>query len=321
MLIANTNHHLPVVVQKEIEDTLNEYKEIFSQLPKNTQKAYNSDMKLFLQWCVQKGYSSFKPDFDHNKTILKAYFSYQIENNLARATISRSKAPLSKFISLLKWPNPFDDMLFKEWLRVNLNKRPAFQDQATALTHDLLAQLNFKLDDECPLQLRDKVMVNIMFDGLLRASEVCSLKCKDIDFKAKLLFLASSKTDQEGKGAYRVLSQTTLSLITLWKSNFGIFDGFLLRSLTPVKNITERELKYDQVYRAYKRLALMLDVDSLSTHSARVGGAVTLAEHDCNMLEIQHAGGWKSASMPARYTEQVNVRKNGMGKVIDKIGR
>jgi site-specific recombinase XerD len=308
---------------KIVKDKLLEYGEIFSKLPKNTKRAYERDMNHFLNWCGHHNINSLQPDLEHNKKTLKSYFKSLIEAELSRATIVRHKAPLAKFLSILEWPSPFKDHLFKEWLSVSLKARPAFQKQAPALTHDLLEVINDKLDENCSMQLRDKVMLNIMFDGLLRANEVCSLLCQDISFRRKTLFLAQSKTDQEARGTYRALSDTSLRLIELWKSRYAIDDGFLLRSLTPSKTVTKRGLQYNAVYEAFHRFSKMVNIDNeiFTTHSARIGGAVTLAEHDCNILDIQHAGGWKTTTMPARYTEQINIHKKGMGAVNRILNR
>jgi|TARA_B110000211_G_scaffold188405_1_gene214230 integrase len=322
-MLTEINDSLLLSESEAVKEKLREYREIFDELPANTQRAYTSDLKHFLAWCHTNKVDSFKPDFAHNKILLKAYFKSLIGAELARGTINRRKAPLSKFLKILDWPNPFEEVLFKAWLSVSLKNRPAFQHQAMALTHDLLAVINSKLDESCPLELRDKVMLNIMFDGLLRASELCALQCKDISFMKKTFFLAKSKTDKEGQGTYRPLSDTSLKLIERWKSEFNVTDGYLLRSLTPSKNVTERGLQYSSVYEAYKRFSGLVNIDDelFTTHSARVGGAVSLAEFNCNLLEIQRAGGWKTATMPARYTEQTNVHQTGMGTVIKKLGR
>jgi site-specific recombinase XerD len=322
-MLTETNHSLSIVEKAVVKERLLEYKEIFEKLPFNTQKSYNADMKHFLGWCIKNNMDSFKPELAHNKLLLKAYFASMIDGKLSRATIIRRKAPLSKFLQILEWPNPFNQVIFNEWLSSSLKQIPAFQKQATALTHDLLDDINSKLDEKCSFQLRDKVLLNIMFDGLLRASELCSLKCNNINFKNKTLFLASSKTDQEARGAYRALSDTSLKLINLWKTQYNVVDGYLLRSLTPSKCVTNRGLQYSSVYEAFKRFSKLTNIEEevFSTHSARVGGAVTLAEHDCSILDIQHAGGWKTPAMPVRYTEQTNIHKSGMGSIIKKLGR
>jgi len=319
MIASNLQISLP----RKSRDNLHEYSEIFNLLPANTQKAYLYDMKHFFTWCDDENLEPLKNDLTYNKSLLKSYFSKLIEKDLARATIVRKKAPLSKFIDVLEWPNPFSNILFKEWLKLLLKKKSSFQVQAPALTSELLTVINSKLDENCLLQLRDKVMVNIMFDGLLRASELCDIQCNDISFIKKTMFIAKSKTDQEQKGQYRVLSSYTLGLISRWKEMSLTVCGYLLRSLTPSKAVTQRGMQYSAVLESFKRLSVLVEIDSevFTGHSARVGGAVTLAENGCSVLDIQRSGGWKTPNMPARYTEQTSIQNQGMGAVIKKLGR
>lgn len=327
-IIPVKNNSMLQVVSENLsnkeKERLFEYKDIFKLLPKNTQKAYTSDMAMFNRWCKRNGYCSLSKSSSHTKPLLKEYFTYLIEDKQnSRSTVLRCKAPISKCLDVLEWENPFKEILFVDWLKAKIKTIPAYQKQATALTIDLLNEINSKLDESIVLQLRDKMMINIMFDGLLRASELCALQCEDINPQQHTLFLAKSKTDQEGKGSYRPLSNTSINLIEKWKKKAKIQHGFLFLSCTPSQKITQKQMNYSAVYDAYKRLSSLIsyEIKDLSTHSARVGGAVTLAENDCSLLGIQLAGGWKSSAMPARYIEQINVNKNGMGKLITKLGR
>jgi site-specific recombinase XerD len=55
--------------------------------------------------------------------------------------------------------------------------------------------------------LRDAAMIRVMSCCLLRISEAVNIKVDDISPMG--LFIQSSKTDQEGEGAYVFVSETT----------------------------------------------------------------------------------------------------------------
>jgi len=57
--------------------------------------------------------------------------------------------------------------------------------------------------------------------------------------------------------------------------------------------------------------------DRLSGHSMRVGAALDMAENGIDLVPIMHAGGWKSASMVVRYTQQISLQKSGMAKLYN----
>lgn len=305
-----------------VRERLLEYQDVFDILPVNTKKAYLVDMRKFFSWCEVKEFT-LNNDLAHNKKVLKAFFRYLLAGELSRSAITRCKSSLSKFISITLLPNPFSDEIFKSWVSLSIKKKSAKKKQAVALTDTLLLQINNQLDETCIIQLRDKVLLNIMFDCLLRSSELSALMLVDINFRQESLFISKSKTDQDGKGQLRALSHYTLALIKKWTSVAGITDGYLLRNLTGLKRVTAKPLGYDGVSNTFTRFTRLVDIytDTFTTHSARVGAAVTMAEHNCTTLDIQLAGGWKSASMPLRYTEQVDIHRQGMGSIMNKINR
>jgi site-specific recombinase XerD len=307
-----------------VKEKLAEYGQIFKKLPLNTQKAYEHDMKMFSIWVNNQKLISLTSDLAHNTELLKRYFSHLIDSHLARASIDRIKACICKFLSVLDWPNPFTvSAIFKDWYKVSLRDKPEFQKQAEALTIRDLNTINVHLSNEDPLDLRNKLILNIMFDGLLRASELCDIKCIHIDQKKATLFIPKSKTDQAGKGSYVPLSSVTLELIKLWKSKYLITNGYLLRSISPNKKVRSIGIKYRTVNDVFKKVTCFTDLENahFTGHSARVGAAVTLAENGCDILEIQRSGRWRSSKMPAKYTEQANIHSTGIGRISKLLGR
>ncbi len=311
---------------QKAQERLNEYTaKIFAKLPYNTQRAYKSDLNDFFTWCQRVNSPGLSPDLDINKKIIEGYFDDLMLSELSRATIERRLAVLSTFFRVMEWPNPVKtSKLLAEHIRLSLNQLPAHQAQAEAVTIDMLDFINDNVIPDCPLAIRDRLVLNLMFDGLLRSSELCGILVKHINRRHNTIFLPRSKADQSGHGSYRYLSNTTIALIDEWVDEFGITDknSYLLRALSPKKTIQNRPLTYKQVYRTFKRISDSLDEDAnLSTHSARIGAAVAMAENDIDILSIQRAGGWKGLSMPARYTEQASTSKAGMGQLTAKYNR
>ncbi len=309
---------------QQAQERLQEYSsKIFVKLPYNTQRAYKSDLNDFFTWCQRVNAFGLSPDLQNNKNVIEGYFDELMLSALSRATIERRLAVLATFLKIMEWPNPIkSSKLLSEHIRLSLNQRPAYQAQAEAMTIEMLDVINDELIPDCPLAIRDRLVVNLMFDGLLRSSELCGILLTHINRKHNTLFLPKSKTDQAGHGSYRYLSNTSIALIDEWINEFGVYDGFLLRALSPKKTIQNKPLTYKQVYRTFKRVADKLGSDNnLSTHSARIGAAVAMAENDIDILSIQRAGGWKSLTMPARYTEQASTKKAGMGQISTKFNR
>ena len=61
------------------------------------------------------------------------------------------------------------------------------------------------------------------------------------------------------------------------------------------------------------------DLALISGHSCRIGAAIDLQEHGASLPEIMDAGGWRSPSMPARYTRQARADRSGMARMMARI--
>jgi hypothetical protein len=57
-------------------------------------------------------------------------------------------------------------------------------------------------------------------------------------------------------------------------------------------------------------------VKQLSGHSMRVGAALDMVENRIDLVPIMHAGGWKSANMVLRCTQQISLAKSGMARLL-----
>ncbi|BFT30352.1 tyrosine-type recombinase/integrase [Alteromonas sp. D210916BOD_24] len=329
------------------------YRDIFTKLPYNTQRAYISDYNEFALFCKQKGLSGFKNDFNHNEVCIKRYVETLCTSPLAYRTIKRRLSALSKFLGVASLPNPIVRSAYlRDFIRLSLIENKKFRispNQAVPLTIEMLDQINNSIIPDSLLELRDLAIVNLMFDALLRADEVVRVRLEDISHRNNTLLVVSSKSDQTGHGQYRFVSTSTISMIqeyvdeantnpktTLPRdiSDFRrIHKGILFRRLSNHKTAllpfdetvsvhTANILNYSSVYRLFKRIALRAGIkENITPHSGRVGGAVSLAEDGASLPELQLAGGWQSPEMPGHYTKQANVKRGGMAKLSSKHKR
>ena len=308
----------------EISDRLSQYFEkVFKHLPENTQRAYLGDMNDFSAWCDRVNEIGLTQSASKNEQIIEHYFAELMQSTLALSTIDRRLSSLSVFLDISGWPNPLKtSSLLRAHIKVTKRDKTQYQDQAYPLQLEFITQLNKITDETKPLEVRDRLIVNIMYDCLLRASELCNILLNDIDVRKQTLHLKWSKTDQEGAGSYRFISNTTLDLIAHWREKYNVSNGYLVRKLSPKQTIQSDGVNYMSVYHTFKRITEKLGIkQSISTHSARVGSAVDMAENNIDILAIQRSGGWKSLSMPARYTAQANAMKSGASEVAKIFNR
>ncbi|MDO6565864.1 tyrosine-type recombinase/integrase [Alteromonas sp. 1_MG-2023] len=337
------------------------FRDIFTKLPRNTQRAYISDFNDFAIFCQSEGIDSFNDDFSHNEYIIKRYVEELCKSPLAYRTIKRRLSALSKFLGIAKLPNPIIQSVYlRDFVRLSLIENRKFQlshNQAVPLTIDLLDEINNKIIPDTLLEMRDLTIMNLMFDALLRADELVRVCAEHISRRNNALLVVTSKSDQSGKGSHRFISTSTINMVDEYIAEANtdaktscerlpddprrINKGILFRrvsnrghALLPYNEQRgthafsgstsdgQHFLDYSSVYRIWKRIASRAGIsENITPHSGRVGGAVSLAENGATLPELQLAGGWQSPEMPGHYTQQANVKRGGMAKLSEKFKR
>lgn len=329
------------------------FRDIFTKLPYNTQRAYISDYNEFSIFCKQCGLNGFTNDFKHNEYCIKKYVEELCQSPLAYRTIKRRLSALSKFLGIAQLPNPIIQSAYlRDFIRLSLIENRKFRlshKQAVPLTIEMVEQINNAIIPDSLLELRDLAIINLMFDALLRADELVRVCVEDISSRNNTLLVVSSKSDQSGQGQYRYVSSSTISMVQEYinEANIdpktkatrhhsdlrGLHKGILFRRLTNhktallpfnehVPNHQANVLNYSSVYRIWQRIAKRAGLtENITPHSGRVGGAVSLAEDGASLPELQLAGGWQSPEMPGHYTRQANVKRGGMAKLSAKRNR
>ena len=73
------------------------------------------------------------------------------------------------------------------------------------------------------------------------------------------------------------------------------------------------------MFRAFRRLGEIADIQEVSGHSARVGMAQDLTAHGIELPAIMQAGRWKSSRMPARYGEKLAAGRNAVAQLFQQV--
>ena len=149
--------------------------------------------------------------------------------------------------------------------------------------------------------LVDMCLVGIMRDALLRRSECASLRWCDWrleDDRTGRLLIRMSKTDQEGAGSVRFVSEGVMAIMHSLQ---------IIRSpATGQESIFE--LSASQICRRIRAACAQAGlVGDFSGHSPRIGMAIDLARSGVSLPALMEAGRWKSPSMPAHYVRAVEA--------------
>ena len=164
--------------------------------------------------------------------------------------------------------------------------------------------------------LRDAVMIRLMSDCLLRISEVVSVDVEDI--RGKTLAIGSSKTDPEGRGEHLYICDQTRRVLKRYRKMGDISEGALFRRIRRGDHIHNERLTAHSARRIIKKRAADAGVEGfISGHSLRVGSAVSLAKAGASVVDMQVAGRWKSAQMPAHYAKAELAERGAIARFKD----
>ena len=155
----------------------------------------------------------------------------------------------------------------------------------------------------------DLALIGVMRDGLLRAGEAAALRWANLqedDDGAGTLYVARSKTDQEGQGAVTYVSHQTM------------------RYLRELRDLREPEtdqaiIFYPVPTTLHHRIRRCAQHAGLKGryggHSSRIGQALDLALANFSLLQIMNAGRWRRPEMPAYYIRKLEAKRNAVARL------
>lgn len=171
--------------------------------------------------------------------------------------------------------------------------------------------------------LRDAALMLVMSDALLRIGEAVAIDCEHITREpdgSGRLAIPHSKTDQEGKGAVQYLTPRTLDALDrlLAHPRAAYTKGPLFRRVRRGDWCGPERLTKDGARLLIKAAAQAAGIDGASGHSLRIGTAQELAQRGASLVELQTAGRWQGAAMPAHYTRRQEAGKGAVARLLSE---
>ena len=179
-------------------------------------------------------------------------------------------------------------------------------------------------DDPSPRGHRDRALLALMSDALLRVSEAVVATWGDVEHlpnKGARLTITHSKTDQEGKGVKLYIRQRTVDLLADWAYAYSVFarkqipaclhdDSIIFPRMNRNAVVPHRDgqpvpMNPEACRFIIKKMARRIGLEGVSGHSLRVGGAMSLAERGVDLVKMQLAGRWSSPGLPAHYAQGI----------------
>ncbi|MBE8233229.1 MAG: tyrosine-type recombinase/integrase [Endozoicomonadaceae bacterium] len=291
---------------------------ILDDLKPNTRRALIGDLNQYIKFCKEFNLPQFSDDIEVSKKTTFKYIDYMLSQKLARTTIKRRLSSVSTMYNIMDLNNPIQTTIVKKYIKLNTHYL-APEKQAKPILFTDVKSLPEVNDTSSLRDIRDAVIAYLSIYTLCRSANMINLQIRDINLVKGLVAIFGEKNQKAGESRDANISPKTCDIIKLYMAKAEISEGVLLRAITKHGEVSKKPLTYEGYRKIVKKLGFNLtgSSDGISTHSFRVGGAVSLAELHTPTGEISLAGGWKTATMPIRYTKQVNAKKIGTSRFKD----
>ena len=197
-------------------------------LSANTERAVRSDLAIYTTWCDARGLRALPA-----RTETIAAFVDAMATDRAPATVRRYVASVAAAHRAVGLEKTARSEPVRRALQRMHRQKGRRQAQATGLTGSLRKRLLDAAGDEL-IDARNRALIAVAYDTLLRRSELIALQVSDIveecDGSATVL-VRRSKSDPEGRGATLYLAPDGVALVREWLKRSGVREGRLFRSL------------------------------------------------------------------------------------------
>ena len=276
-----------------------------------TREVYASHWKKWRLWCSAHGV----PDLPASAEDLAAYLAERAISH-AMNTVRTVAAAISYYHTRSGQPSPARHEGVQRTLAGLARQYPTPPGQVSPIRIRELIMIETVAAIPRPIrrgmetaeqaELRaatDLAMVGLMRDCLLRRSEAASLTWDHLDSIEDgqgVLYIARSKTDQVGAGAYGHVSAQTMRWVRQVRELapdrehvLGISPHQIARRIVSAANAAGLQGRY-------------------GGHSPRIGMAQDLAIAGIELPALMNAGRWKSPQMPALYTRKLKAKNNAV---------
>ena len=285
-------------------------------LSDHTVRALRADLRLFQAWCSDRGLSPLPARPDTVVAYVDAMAGVR-----APATVRRYVASIAAAHRAAGEQSPLEHPEVHRALQRMRRRNGSRQRQVQGLTWTLRERL-IGAAGERLIDLRNRSLLAVAYDAMLRRSELVELMVADVAMDSRgsaSLFVRRAKTDPEGSGATLYLHRDTVALVRAWLAASGINSGRLFRSVRRNGALGDA-LDPSQVPRIYRAMARRAGLSArvvrrISGHSPRVGAAQDMIASGIGIPAIMQAGRWKSASMVQRYGERLLAQRNAAAQL------
>ena len=193
----------------------------------------------------------------------------------------------------------------------SIQRRPvdrAKKATSTKIPADLVTDLLNDHDLNQLGGLRDAVLMGLLLELGLRASEVTELKWNDVDLTTGKLLFYRPKVDLTQHLALSTRLQRILRQYREYLENHFVLPEKLLVGVTRKGALGKPYLSPQSISNIVQQIGLRYGIEKLSAHDCRHHCITYLIqEKQVNPMTVQDFGGWRDARMVRHYVRQLDI--------------
>lgn len=273
-------------------------------LAENTISAYGNDLRRFMEWCNGRRFAELKI------AELSEYVGWLSGQDLAPASIARNVVALRTFFKYLQLEGVLEDNQAELLATQKMWQRVPKVLSARHVENFLMAP---RRSDR--YWLRDRAMLEVLYATGCRASEVCNLRLRDINFEERQIRAEGKGGKQRivplGRRAIEAIQRYLEELRPTMISHNEPYPEALFLSRTG------RGLERVQLWRLVKRCALRAGIDpNISPHTLRHSFATHLLAGGADLRLVQEMLGHASIQTTQIYTHVEHSRLKKVHKTF-----
>lgn len=297
MFIQQTNMNYTEQTNELIlKDAINQF--IFhcryeKSLNSKTITAYKTDLKQFQLFIKRRGISDNLYDIDRNS--LKLYI--QFISNFKPKTTKRKLASLKAMYSFIEFENEFFTNPFHK-IKVRIKESSILPtvmniDDVTKIFKSIYSKNKGQTRYKSKEQVRNIAIFELLFSTGIRVSELCNLRCSDVDF-------TNGSIKVLGKGRKeRIIHVCQKEVLDILKSYYQLFKPTSYFFINRLQN----QISTQSVRLLVKKYVKLANIDKkITPHTFRHTFATLLLEEDVDIKYIQNLLGHSSIATTQIYT-------------------
>lgn len=253
---------------------------VTASVAENTQRAYQSDLRMFTVWCDQQGLTPLPA----TPATVAAYLTDLVATGKKITTVRRHLATISKAHQLAGLDNPAQAELVKAAMHGLQREHGRTPERATPLLAADVRRILAGLTGTDAATLRNRALLLVGWHGALRRQELANLTWDNVTPQAGgvVVELRHTKTDKAGTGQHVGLaaepdrSVCPVHALQAWQRHLNAAgmagaDGAVFPRITKAGTVVPRSLTGQGVALVLSRMAAAAGVEGVTGHSLRRG--------------------------------------------------